>query len=1109
MRTMNNNKGGSSSGPSYDYFPTGDYANMAGYVGESLMGDPTLRLHPVAPPESVAVEKQGAAAVLIWEPSPDAAVSAYHVYSSTNRLGPYTRLTAAPIASLTFTHVVPPASDVYYQVCAVKRELTPATVYTNASQGVFAQLDADGTANWAPTADGTNLATSVDQFLSIPLGGTDPDGDALTPVVTRNPTNGELRWNGTQVVYVPKIGYSGDDSVRYAMSDGVTLSAPAIVDIVVSPNRNLIEWEFGSPLNTVPQNLGSTTNATGILPATVTLGSALSLSTDLAIFQNDAICLSGTPVGGLNSNGYLEWIVAPETLHRMSLSRVSLGLWNNDSAKPLSAELRWSDDGFSTWQTIPLGSEPATYAGNYYDDNAGMPFTGSLADVDELQNLTHAVTFRLYVWHGTSSSVCGIGKLGAVRTDLAIAGSVLSIAPPVVTSAAQAEGRLGEPFEYTITADNDPTGFGASGLPSWASIDSGTGVISGTPDAAGVSPVLLSATNAWGTGTASLEIVVGCVIEATSGEGGMIAPSGRIGVAEGASQAFAITPGPYALIGDVLVDGVSVGAVAQYTFADVQSNHTIHAEFAELLTTHGTPYAWLADLGYTGDFEAADLDDLDGDGVPNWIEHRDETDPADPLSRPAYNTVPYAEAFENLAGWGRVHTNVVGRMGWSSDIGAADHSRIVPAAYAYAAGTPPLPAATHTNVLELETSGGALSCDFGEGFTMAGGMAYVDLLAQAARCEATPEQYGPGDVGSKAGAYVDAEGWICVHHGVAAPDGSWLSNAVSRTAFQVGAEDWFRLTVAIDATLGAGHPTMFQARVNGVVVTNGAAYAEGWKEAYLGTGMLPAPSAEGSWFRTATADAAETLLRAVAFTGNGSVDDLVVGTADPFAAGPGTCLLVVRRSGNGTTSLGGSELASVEVPFGSATQVVYAAADWHRIASLETDGAAVPAASGLAVHTQVFASVTANVSNDVAFALATPEQTGHANVPTAWLANWTEAAVAAAPADGYDVEAKYLLGLDPTASNTYALAVESLELRGPEAVAVARRHVTGPLSPDGMHGNLVLQHAGDLGAGFTNLPGATVTGPEAFDGEGRRAFTNAIPEGAATGFFRAAVQPGE
>ena len=69
-------------------------------------------------------------------------------------------------------------------------------------------------------------------------------------------------------------------------------------------------------------------------------------------------------------------------------------------------------------------------------------------------------------------------------------------------------------------------------------------------------------------------------ITATAGTGGAITPSGAVDVTYGKSQDFAISPDLHYRIGDVLVDGASVGAVSSYSFADVASNHTIAASFA-------------------------------------------------------------------------------------------------------------------------------------------------------------------------------------------------------------------------------------------------------------------------------------------------------------------------------------------------------------------------------------------------------------------------------------------------------------------------------------------------------------------------------------------------
>ncbi|MBI5168125.1 MAG: T9SS type A sorting domain-containing protein [Candidatus Eisenbacteria bacterium] len=69
-------------------------------------------------------------------------------------------------------------------------------------------------------------------------------------------------------------------------------------------------------------------------------------------------------------------------------------------------------------------------------------------------------------------------------------------------------------------------------------------------------------------------------ITASAGALGTIAPSGAVPVNQTASQSFAITPQMGAHVADVLVDGVSAGAVTGYTFTNVTAAHTIAASFA-------------------------------------------------------------------------------------------------------------------------------------------------------------------------------------------------------------------------------------------------------------------------------------------------------------------------------------------------------------------------------------------------------------------------------------------------------------------------------------------------------------------------------------------------
>ena len=67
---------------------------------------------------------------------------------------------------------------------------------------------------------------------------------------------------------------------------------------------------------------------------------------------------------------------------------------------------------------------------------------------------------------------------------------------------------------------------------------------------------------------------------ASPGQGGSISPSGTVHVDAGTSLTFTITPNAGYSISDVLVDGVSVGAVPSYTFSNIQANHTIAASFS-------------------------------------------------------------------------------------------------------------------------------------------------------------------------------------------------------------------------------------------------------------------------------------------------------------------------------------------------------------------------------------------------------------------------------------------------------------------------------------------------------------------------------------------------
>ena len=70
-------------------------------------------------------------------------------------------------------------------------------------------------------------------------------------------------------------------------------------------------------------------------------------------------------------------------------------------------------------------------------------------------------------------------------------------------------------------------------------------------------------------------------ITATAGAGGTISPAGSTLVQQGNSQTYTITPSSCYAISDVIVNGVSQGAINSYTFNNVQANGTISASFTQ------------------------------------------------------------------------------------------------------------------------------------------------------------------------------------------------------------------------------------------------------------------------------------------------------------------------------------------------------------------------------------------------------------------------------------------------------------------------------------------------------------------------------------------------
>jgi len=111
-------------------------------------------------------------------------------------------------------------------------------------------------------------------------------------------------------------------------------------------------------------------------------------------------------------------------------------------------------------------------------------------------------------------------------------------------------------------------------------------------------------------------------ITASYGPGGTIDPSGLVSVFYGNDQAFVITPSLGFHIGDVLVDGGSIGVPSGYTFYNVTADHTITVLFSldvYMLTVNVNPLGTgIVSMNYTGPYHYGDVVQLTANANPGW-----------------------------------------------------------------------------------------------------------------------------------------------------------------------------------------------------------------------------------------------------------------------------------------------------------------------------------------------------------------------------------------------------------------------------------------------------------------------------------------------------------
>ena len=143
------------------------------------------------------------------------------------------------------------------------------------------------------------------------------------------------------------------------------------------------------------------------------------------------------------------------------------------------------------YATLSTGTLPNAFSGNLSSNT-----------FNTFATWTSLSAGTIYYGQVSTAAAGPFTALGSTKTLTGGGGS------PVITSTLTASAVKGSPFSYQITATNNPTSFNATGLPAGVTVNTGTGLISGTPTASGSFSVAMSATNSGGTGTATLALAV-------------------------------------------------------------------------------------------------------------------------------------------------------------------------------------------------------------------------------------------------------------------------------------------------------------------------------------------------------------------------------------------------------------------------------------------------------------------------------------------------------------------------------------------------------------------------------------------------------------------------
>ncbi|WP_229599853.1 Ig-like domain-containing protein [Vibrio navarrensis] len=333
--------------------------------------------------------------------------------------------------------------------------------------------------NDTPTATDVSATGEEETPLTITLNGSDVEDSSLSYQVATAPVNGSVTITGNQAVYTGNSNFFGQDSFTYSVSDGELTSEAALVTITLS-NVNDAPVISGSPATQVDEDSAYqfVPQASDNDPAD-TLTYSIANKPSWATFDTATGALSGTPSNSdVGTNTGIVISVSDGSV-LASLPAFAITVNNVNDAPVISGSPATQVNEDSAYLFTPQVSDVDSQAFSFSITNkpAWASFdaaTGTLSGTPSNDDVGTYAGIVITVSDGSATATLNTFSIvvNNVNDAPAISGT------PALTVNEDSTYRFAP---QTSDVDSSSLSFSISNKPSWASFNTATGVLSGTP----------------------------------------------------------------------------------------------------------------------------------------------------------------------------------------------------------------------------------------------------------------------------------------------------------------------------------------------------------------------------------------------------------------------------------------------------------------------------------------------------------------------------------------------------------------------------------------------------------------------------------------------------